>query len=230
MKLNCEGGGTRSQDNKNVGFLGEVFRFWLPTIACILFIRGTIAEARYIPSSSMEPTLQINDRVLVEKLSNRILGRKIERGDVLVFYPPTIESGEPDSNRVLNVIPFVPEKPPAFIKRVVGIPGDRIEVKKDIGILVNGKLVSEPSNIQKPNYNLKYLSDIGGVSMDGRELRPYGQSQAPIVVPPNHLYMMGDNHNNSSDSHVWGFLDQNRVVGRAYMTFWKGEWLSLFRM
>jgi signal peptidase I len=81
---------------------GEFFRFWLPVIATIMFVRGTIAEARFIPSSSMEPTLQIQDRILVEKVSNRFLGRPIKHGDILVFYPPAIETGITGSPRVIS--------------------------------------------------------------------------------------------------------------------------------
>ncbi len=204
----------------------DFVRFWMPAIACFLFVRGAIAEARVIPSGSMLPTLQINDRIIVEKLSSRILGRSIERGDILVFYPPKIETGMVDTNSILNIIPLIPEKPPAFIKRVVGLPGDRIEVRKGVGIFVNDKLVSEASDIPKPNYNLHTLGDIGGIAMTGSYVQPFADNSAPIVVPPHQLFMMGDNHNNSGDSHVWGFLDQDRVIGRACFTIWRDQWLT----
>jgi signal peptidase I len=204
----------------------EIASTLLLTVACFLFLRGAIAEARVIPSGSMLPTLQINDRIVVEKVSTRILGRSIERGDILVFYPPKIETGMVDSNSILNIIPFVPEKPPAFIKRVVGLPGDKIEVEKGIGIFVNGKLVSEAIDIPKPDYDLHSLGDIGGIAMTGAYVQPFGNSRAPIIVPPAQLFMLGDNHNNSGDSHVWGFLDENRVIGRDCFTIWRDQWLS----
>jgi signal peptidase I len=203
----------------------EIASLVLLTFACFLFLRGAIAEARVIPSGSMLPTLQINDRIVVEKVSTRILGRHIERGDILVFYPPKIETGMADSNSILNIIPFIPEKPPAFIKRVVGLPGDKIDVEKGIGIFVNGKLVSEGSDIPKPDYNLHSLRDVGGVAMTGSYIRPFGDTDAPIVVPPGQLFMLGDNHNNSGDSHVWGFVDENRVIGRACFTIWRDQWI-----
>lgn len=206
----------------------EILICMLFALVGFLFLRGGVVEARVIPSGSMLPTLQIDDRVIVDKLSGRLLGRQIEHGDIIVFYPPKIETGMDDSNSVLNVIPFVPEKPPAFIKRVVGLPGDRIEVEKGVGIFVNGKLVAEASDIPKPDYQLHYLRDIRGVNMARAYVQPYGNSLAPIVVPPGQLFVLGDNHNNSGDSHVWGFLDQNRVIGRACLTIWRDQWLSFF--
>jgi len=154
----------------------------------------------------MEPSLLIQDRIFVEKLSFKIFGRPIQRGDILVFYPPEIETGMADpALPFLRLVPFFPEKPPAFIKRVVGIPGDRIEVKKDIGIFVNGNKVLEASDVPIPRYGLEQLEDIGGYSMTGEQIHPFGQSHASVIVPPNHLFMMGDNHNKSADSPCLGF-------------------------
>ena len=75
----------------------ESLKLAVMAIGIFALLKGTIAEARYIPSSSMEPNLKINDRVLVEKLSNSVMGRPIQRGDILVFYPPAIETGVPDN-------------------------------------------------------------------------------------------------------------------------------------
>jgi signal peptidase I len=220
-----------SMKSKLLTARGEFFRFWLPVIATIMFVRGTIAEARFIPSSSMEPTLQIQDRILVEKVSNRFLGRPIKHGDILVFYPPAIETGITGSPRVISsFLPFIPERPPAFIKRVVGLPGDRIVVRAGDGIFVNGERVPETGDIPKPDYDLNTLGDIGGTNLMGHAIEPFGSSTAPIVVPDGKLFMLGDNHNNSADSHVWGFVDASRVVGRDCLTFWHGEWLPLSKI
>lgn len=202
----------------------EVLKCALMVLCMMTLLKGTIAEARYIPSGSMEPNLNIQDRVLVEKLDG-VLGRKVQRGDILVFYPPQIETGVPDNGLIGKYIPFVPETPPAFIKRVIGLPGDVIKIENGVGVRVNGKLFVVP-NATVPDYDLSTLGDIQGASMQGKWIRPYGDSTGEIVVPANSYFMMGDNRNASADSHVWGFVSKDRVVGRACLVFWKQEWLQ----
>ena len=211
---------------KAAGTFKDLFVEGIKTVALtmVLFvaIRGTIAEARYIPSSSMEPTLQINDRLIVEKISG-ILQQPIKRGDIIVFYPPAIElEGHDLSNDQLSILgrltgfPFLPcEK--ALIKRVVGLPGDRIAVKRGVGVFINGMLLDESDYIKEtPNYDLNTLADIGSPYAS-----PYQVKAKPIIVPEGSLFVMGDNRNNSADSHIWGFLDQKRVIGRACLLFWR---------
>ena len=220
-----------SKNSKLRAALSEAMKTCVLVIGICFLMKGTVAEARYIPSSSMEPTLNINDRVLVEKFSERLLGRSVNRGDIMVFYPPQIETGVPDNGLLGRFIPFLPENPPAFIKRVIGLPGDRILVKKDVGVYVNGELLKESNIPEPPMYDLSKMSDIGGFSMTGKFIRPYAGNDNPIIVPPHQWFVMGDNRNNSADSHVWGFVDQNRAVGRACLTFWKSEWLKpLFQL
>ena len=210
-----------------VGFIKEMAELVVVTLILLVVIRWAFAEARFIPSSSMEPTLQIDDRLLVEKVSGH-LGKPIQRGDILVFYPPPIEMGGKDlSSDPLTVLgrltglPFLPYEP-AFIKRVIGVPGDHIRVQRGVGVFINGELPDESNYIkEKPNYDLNVLGDIGGRSSTGAPIRPYGDSKEPIVVPNGQLFMMGDNRNNSEDGHVWGFLDQKRVIGRACLLFWR---------
>jgi signal peptidase I len=225
------GNGSKSpapKGNPVVAFIKEIVELVVVTLVLLIVIRWAFAEARYIPSSSMEPTLQINDRLLVEKVSGH-LGKKIERGDILVFYPPKIELGGQDlKNDPLTVLgrltglPFLPYEP-AFIKRVVGLPGDHLRVAHGQGVFINGQLLDESSYIkEKPRYDLNVKGDIGGSSASGGVIKPYPeQPNAPIIVPPGHLFMMGDNRNNSEDSHVWGFLDEKRVIGRACLLFWR---------
>ncbi len=197
------------------------------TLVLLIVIRWAIAEARYIPSSSMEPTLQISDRLLVEKWSGHF-GQPVKRGDILVFYPPPVEVGGKDLSYAplswlgrATGLPFLPNEP-AFIKRCIGLPGDRIRVQKGVGVFINGELLDESLYTkERPNYDLNNLCDIGGRSSTGVLIRPYEDSKGSVVVPPGHLFMMGDNRNNSEDSHVWGFLDQKRVVGRACLLFWR---------
>ncbi len=197
------------------------------TLALLIAIRWGLAEARYIPSSSMEPTLQINDRILVEKVSGH-LGAPIARGDILVFYPPASQmpNGKDLSNDPLTVfgrltgLPLLPNEP-AYIKRVIGLPLERIRIKKGVGVFVNDVLLPEAEYIkERPNYDLNVLGEIGGRT-ESSFIKPYGDKNEEIVVPAGHLFMMGDNRNNSADSHVWGFLDQKRVIGRAWLLFWR---------
>ncbi|MBX9952086.1 MAG: signal peptidase I [Candidatus Obscuribacterales bacterium] len=224
---------SESSGSPVVSVVKEIVELVVVTLVLLIVIRFALAEARYIPSSSMEPTLQINDRLLVEKVSHHI-GKPIQRGDILVFYPPPIEMGGQDlKNDPLTVLgrltglPFLPYEP-AFIKRVVGLPGDHIRIQKGEGVYINGQLLDESSYAKEtPNYDRNVLGDIGGPSSTGKMIRPFGdeaRANDPIIVPAGHLFMMGDNRNNSEDSHVWGFLPQDRVIGRACLLFWR--WIA----
>lgn len=220
----------QAKSNFFVSLTKEIIELVVVTLVLLIVIRWTFAEARYIPSSSMEPTLQINDRLLVEKVSGH-LGKPIKRGDILVFYPPPLEmAGHDLSNDPLTVLgrltglPFLPYEP-AFIKRVIGLPGDHIRIAKNQGVFINGQLLNESAYVRElPDYDLNVLGDIQGRSASGSVIRPYGsteQANQPIVVPPGYLFMMGDNRNNSEDGHIWGFLEQKRVIGRACLLFWR---------
>ena len=220
----------QQKPNFLVSLAREIIELVVVTVILLIVIRWALAEARYIPSSSMEPTLQINDRLLVEKISDHFR-KPFKRGDILVFYPPPIEMGGHDlSNDPLTVLgrltglPFLPYEP-AFIKRVIGLPGDHIRIARNQGVFVNGQLLNESAYIKElPDYDLNILGDIQGRSTASTIIRPYGESaqaNQPIVVPPGHLFMMGDNRNNSEDGHVWGFLDEKRVIGRACLLFWR---------
>ncbi len=211
------------------GFIKEALELIVVTLILLIGIRWGIAEARYIPSSSMEPTLQINDRLIVEKISGH-LAKPIERGDILVFYPPAIEmGGEELSNDPLHWLgrltglPFFPNDA-AFIKRVIGLEGDMIRVVAGQGVYVNGQLLDESAYIKEvPAYSLTVMGDIKGRNSKNEFIRPCTDKQVnePIIVPAHCLFMMGDNRNNSEDGHVWGFLDQKRVIGKAWLLIWR---------
>lgn len=210
------------------GFVREIVELIVVTLILLIAIRGLIGEARYIPSASMEPTLQINDRLIVEKISKH-LHQPIKRGDILVFYPPPQEMGGRDlRNDPLTLLgrwtglPFLPNEP-AFIKRVIGLPGDHIRIQSGVGVFINGQRLDESSYIKEvPEYDLNILGDISGRNIANEFIHPYAdQANEPIIVPPGHLFMMGDNRNNSEDSHVWGFLPEKRVIGRAWVLIWR---------
>ena len=144
-------------------------------------IRTLVAEARYIPSSSMEPTLEINDRLIIEKISYRL--REPERGDVVVFNTKDIPLLEKNFKE-------------AFIKRVIGLPGEQITVK-DGRVYVDGKQLPENYIAEEAQYD-------------------YG----PVEVPEGKYLVLGDNRNNSYDSHYWGFVPKDNIIGRAAVRFW----------
>ncbi|PSB09730.1 signal peptidase I [Pleurocapsa sp. CCALA 161] len=149
-------------------------------------IRACVAEARYIPSESMLPTLEINDRLIIEKISYHF--RKPKRGDVVVFSPTEALKKENYQE--------------AFIKRVIGIPGDVVEVKNN-AVYVNGQKLNEKYILNPPEYDYP-----------------------PTKVPPGQYLVLGDNRNNSYDSHYWGFVPLKNLIGRAAIRFWPPDRLG----
>lgn len=157
-------------------------------VGLAFFIRTFVAEPRYIPSESMLPTLEIGDRLIVEKLS--YYTHLPQRGDIVVFAPPP----------QLREQGYLEDQ--AFIKRVIGLPGNTIEVK-DGRVYVDRELLTEAYIAEPPHY-----------------------AMSPMVVPPDQLFVMGDNRNNSNDSHVWGFLPKTNIIGHACFRFWPLERLG----
>jgi len=145
-----------------------------------LVVKTFLLQAFYIPSASMEPTLNIKDRVLVNKLSYDF--HDVRRGDIVVFRSPPGE-GDPEIKDL--------------IKRVIGLPDETVE-GHDGRVFINGDPLKEP-----------YLPE--GVSTS---------SFPPQKIPPGHLWMMGDNRSNSKDSRVFGPINDNLVVGRAFILVW----------
>ena len=156
-------------------------------IIIALIIRWQVIEPRWIPSESMLPTLHIQDKILVEKLTPKITSKSNlskYKNKIIVFNVPEqlVEAGyEP------NV---------ALIKRVIGVPGDKVEVKE-------GNL---------------YLNDIAQHNYISDKNINY--STGPYVVPENSLWVMGDNRNNSMDSHIWGFLPYEKIIVKAIFRYW----------
>lgn len=193
---------------------------FLPIILIVLVVRSFIIEPFQIPSSSMEPTLDVGDFILVNKYTYGIrlpvLGTQIiennkpQRGDVMVFFPPNDER--------------------YFIKRVVGIPGDLIEYNKKV-LTINGEQQDlEP--IVDPVLD-PLQRDLFMESLGERPHLVYHQSNRmgmtyKVTVKPGHYFMMGDNRDNSSDSRFWGQVPEDRIVGKAFAIWmhWK-DWTSL---
>jgi signal peptidase I len=179
-----------------------------------------VARTYYIPSASMVPTLQVHDVLLVDKFEYRF--RQPARGDIVVFPPP---------------IPT----PDDFIKRVIGLPGDRFRVTKGV-VYINDVALSEPYIAQPPDYDLEirnygiYVNDGFGMhALDPQQANvpPKSAWTSPDTIPPGCYIMMGDNRNDSEDSHVWGFSqfagnfatgpragEHAGFTGRAFLIFW----------
>ncbi len=152
-------------------------------------IRTFVAEARFIPSKSMVPTLQVDDRLIVDKVSYHF--KDPQRGDIIVFMPP-------DEASVVCTGPQASQQhsKDAYIKRIIGLPGDTVEVKQG-QVFINGKPLKEGYVAEVPDYQ-------------------YG----PRTVPQGSYLVLGDNRNNSCDSHYWGFVPRDNIIGRAIVRFW----------
>lgn len=158
----------------------ETFKTLVTAGILAIGIRTFVAEARYIPSESMLPTLEVQDRLIIEKIS--YLFKDPKRGDVVVFQPTEILEQQNYKD--------------AFIKRVIGIPGDTVVVK-DGRVYVNDQELEENYIYETPEYD-------------------YG----PVSIPDDHYLVLGDNRNNSYDSHYWGFVPREKLIGKAFVRFW----------
>jgi signal peptidase I len=161
---------------------------WFWVILAFLLIEGTLVQARVIPSGSMEKTVLIGDHLIVSRIGYDAgipftnwhvpLWRDPKRQQVIVFRAPL--AGSPD-----------------FIKRVIGLPGDELEIRAGI-VYINGKPLSEPYRFDPPNPG---------------EFRPL------LKVPPREYFVMGDNRENSYDSRFWGFVPRENIVGAPLMIY-----------
>ena len=163
------------------------FKNLLIWIAIALIIRWQVLEPRWIPSGSMLPTLQIQDKILVEKVTPKITSKSNLskfRNNIIVFNVPE------------QLIKAGYETDTALIKRVIGVPGDKVEVKEG-NLYLND--VAQDNYIYDKNINY---------------------SIGPLIVPEQSFWVMGDNRNNSMDSHIWGFLPYEKIIGRAILRYW----------
>ena len=179
--------------------LREYFESIVVAVILALFVRTFVFQAFKIPTGSMKPNLLVGDHLIVNKfifapaasaIERALLPmRRIERGDILVFKYPE----EPERD---------------FIKRVIGLPGDTLELQNQT-ILINGQPLAEP-------YTHYLFPEALSSHLEGDVRRKYG----PVTVPEGHYFMMGDNRDDSQDSRFWGFLPQSYVKGRALFIYW----------
>ncbi len=169
-----------------------------------LLIRAFVIQAFKIPSGSMKPTLLVGDHILVNKF---IYGIKLRIPFTALNYT-LIPVSSPKRNDVVVFI-FPKETNKDFIKRVIGLPGDTIQIK-DKKIYINNQPMEDPH----------------GTHTDERiipEMEQPRDNTGPIVVPPNKIFVMGDNRDESYDSRFWGFVDQKQILGEAFIIYWSWD-------
>lgn len=166
-------------------FFKEMLSIIIIAFILSMVLRAFVIEGRIIPSGSMLPTLQLQDRVMVSKFVYRF--KEPQRGDIVVFEPP--ESLHSDQD---------------YIKRVIGLPGEKVEIKNG-RVYINDKPLREPYLAEELNYEF-----------------------GPVEVPDGNLLVLGDNRNHSFDSHLWNaWLTQDRLKGKAFMIYWPIEHIHL---
>ena len=187
---------------------------WTVTILLLLFGTTTLVQAFVIPTGSMEDTLLIGDHLLVDKLSYAPPGaisqyllpyEPVKRGDIIVFrYPIDIQQ--------------------TFVKRVVGVPGDRIHIENK-QVFINGRSKNEPYKYHKTDYVDSYRDNFP--SEPNVRLYPPAQDMlendienGDVVVPPNSYFAMGDNRDSSLDSRYWGFVPRENIIGKPLIIYW----------
>ncbi len=203
-------------DNTTVA---EYLESLLVTVLLALFGTSFVVQAFKIPSASMESTLLIGDHLLVNKF---IVGghgawyekflpyRQLQRGDIIVFKYPYQDHQH-------------------FVKRVIGLPGDRLKLV-DQQVYITGKPLNEPYVVHDPSASpdpLNYDFPPTGIQMFASQMQPEWAHEIKkyvvgneIVVPPGKFFAMGDNRDHSSDSRYWGFVDRDAIMGRPFLIYW----------
>ena len=203
----------------------NIFLEWGPLLFLVFFVsscRSFLAEPRYIPSGSMLPELQINDRLIIEKIS--LKNKFPERGDIVVFNSPfsfdeslVNSRSKPLPNKSncffmsfppMSFIPGLKDQAcDAYIKRVVALPGELVSVNVRGEVVINNKKINEP-----------YVTNFCSESF----LNNCGEFDS-LKVPKDHFLVLGDNRSNSWDGRYWPgskFLHKREIIGKAYFRFW----------
>jgi signal peptidase I len=190
---------------------------WTVTILLLLFGTTTLVQAFVIPTGSMEDTLLVGDHLLVDKLafappgpiSKHLLPYEdVKRGDIIVFrYPVDIKQ--------------------TFVKRVIGVPGDRIRIVNK-QVYRNGHKLNEPYKYHKTEYIDPYRDNFPGqpylnLSERAQDMLDHHVVDGEVVVPPHSYFAMGDNRDNSLDSRYWGFVPRENIMGKPLIIYWSYE-------
>jgi signal peptidase I len=169
---------------KRRSILRELLETAVLTVAIFLVVRVALQNFK-VEGESMNPNLQNGEYILVNKVDYML--HSPQRGDIVVFR--AVNAGQPDKD---------------FIKRVIGLPGETVEVK-DGKVFINGKALNEPYELQTPVYTFP-----------------------KTTIPPNNYFVLGDNRNNSQDSHIWKWLQRKYIVGKAWISYWPPSELHVF--
>lgn len=206
---------------KRTSSFAEYAESLLVTLLLALFGTTFVVQAFKIPSQSMEPTLLVGDHLLVNKFVFEGSGawyekllpyRAIRHGDIIVFKFPYDDH-------------------PHYVKRVIGVPGDRIRIVNE-QVYVNGTALAEPYVVHDPRSRdffgenfpprTRYFSDYSVRPEWGARLMDY-VDRGELIVPPHRYFAMGDNRDRSWDSRYWGFVDQSAIMGRPMFIYWSVE-------
>ena len=200
----------RRESRKSSG-TRKLIQEWAVTLLLFLFVTTTMVQAYVVPTGSMENNILIGDHMLVDKIgfsntgsnwaSYVLPGRQVKRGDILAFrFPEDVRQ--------------------TFVKRVIGLPGDRIHLHNK-QVIRNGQPLDEP-----------YAQHVTSYIDDDRDNFPTAAAPAAfahhvqdgeVVVPPDMLFVMGDNRDNSLDSRYWGFVPRDYIVGKPLVIYWSYE-------
>jgi len=198
---------------KSQGF-GKIAQEWAVTLLMFLFVTTTLVQAYVVPTGSMEGNILVGDHMLVDKVgfenggnnwSSYVLPhREVKRGDIVAFrYPEDVRQ--------------------TFVKRVIGLPGDRIRLENK-RVIRNGQKLDEPYaqfsrgiDDYRDNFpTAPEFSTLGG----GREMFASHVQNGEVIVPQDTLFVLGDNRDNSLDSRYWGFVPANYLVGKPLVIYW----------
>lgn len=157
----------------------RILEWWILLLVAVgitVLLRTFILDNRIVPSGSMLPTIQLEDRLFVDKLIYKF--NDIQRGDVVVFHAPEASGESKD-----------------LVKRVIALPGEEVEIKDEL-VYINGRALAEPYLAEPPLYVLE-----------------------AVTVPEGEYFVLGDNRNHSHDSHVWGFLEEEKIIGIVWIRY-----------
>jgi signal peptidase I len=192
---------------------------WTVTILFLLFGTSTLAQPYVIPTGSMEDNLLVGDHVLVDKLAfapasdltrHLLPYQEPQHGDIIVFqYPPDISQ--------------------TLVKRLIGMPGDRIKIVNGV-VYRNGVRLNEPYVFHKYAYNPEFdnfptrcclpVKEPAATEAQQEMLDQHLSPAGEVIVPSGHYFAMGDNRDNSSDSRYWGFVPRDNIMGKPFLIYW----------